>query len=148
MSNRKEEALRIFNEGFSCAQAVFTVFAQDEDIDAETALRIAGGFGAGVCSGEICGAASGGVMALGTRFGQHIPGDNGAKMNCRAKTTEFLDKFRRISGGNLRCHDILGYEYNSDEGQARFIESGDRARVCAKLVGDAVDILEKMLGEA
>ena len=60
-----EEAVKLHGEGFNCAQCVLSAAGSYTGLDAETARRIAAGFGGGVRSGEICGAISGAVMALG-----------------------------------------------------------------------------------
>lgn len=57
--NRKEEAVQLFEGGFNCSQAVFSVFSNELSIDKEIALKIATGFGGGARNGELCGAVSG-----------------------------------------------------------------------------------------
>ena len=39
--NRKEEAVQLFEGGFNCSQAVFSVFSNELSIDKEMALKIA-----------------------------------------------------------------------------------------------------------
>lgn len=73
--SRKEEALRLFESGFNCNQAVLTAFSGELGIDKETALKIGTGFGGGVRRGDVCGAVSGAVMVLGMKQGHYIEGD-------------------------------------------------------------------------
>ena len=60
-----EEAVKLHGLGFNCAQCVLGAAGKYTGLDAKTAEKIAAGFGGGVRSGEICGAISGAVMALG-----------------------------------------------------------------------------------
>ncbi|MBR3293538.1 MAG: C_GCAxxG_C_C family protein [Oscillospiraceae bacterium] len=63
----REEALALHGQGCNCAQSVLMACGKYTGLDAETAKAISAGFGGGVRSGEICGAISGAVMALGLR---------------------------------------------------------------------------------
>ena len=47
MGSIAETAEKRFIEGYSCAQAVFSAFAEAEGIELETALKLASSFGAG-----------------------------------------------------------------------------------------------------
>lgn len=48
MSNKPGIAVQCFSGGFSCSQAVFTSCCEELNLDKETALKIAGAFGAGM----------------------------------------------------------------------------------------------------
>lgn len=61
----REDAVRFHQQGCNCAQSVLAVSGKYTGLDRETALSVAAGFGGGVRSGEICGAISGAVMAIG-----------------------------------------------------------------------------------
>ena len=65
MSNIKEKALEYHAAGFNCAQSVLAACNEYTGLDDSAALAISAGFGGGLRSGEICGAISGAVMALG-----------------------------------------------------------------------------------
>ena len=76
----KKEATRIHESGHNCAQSVFCSCREYTGIDDKTALAISGGFGGGVRCGEICGALSGAVMAIGAvralwEAGKRVPED-------------------------------------------------------------------------
>jgi hypothetical protein len=45
---KADEAVALFQQGFTCSQAVLSVFAQDFGLDRNLALRISQGFGAGI----------------------------------------------------------------------------------------------------
>ena len=69
MSNRLERAVELRAESYNCAQAVIAAVANDVGITEEAAFGFAGGFGGGLRLGEVCGAATGAVMAIGLRYG-------------------------------------------------------------------------------
>ena len=101
----QEESLRLHDCGFNCAQSVLAALGSYTGLEEKTALAVSGGFGGGVRCGEICGAASGAVMALGLAF----PYDDGKDAEARARiarlilalTREFAKQF-----GCIRCQDL------------------------------------------
>ena len=100
----KEDAVRLHGEGFNCAQCVLCSCNAYTGLDRETALAVSCGFGGGVRCGEICGAISGAVMAIGAAK-KNISDDRNAMADVAAltkKTTAaFRDKF-----GFVRCLDL------------------------------------------
>lgn len=46
--NKKEVALDLFDQGFSCSQALLGAYASDFNIDKVTAFKISSGFGGGM----------------------------------------------------------------------------------------------------
>ncbi|MBQ8793490.1 MAG: C_GCAxxG_C_C family protein, partial [Clostridia bacterium] len=61
-----EKAVKLFTDGYNCAQAVFGAFAEDLGFDEKTALKISAPFGGGFGrQREVCGAVSGMLMAFG-----------------------------------------------------------------------------------
>ena len=56
---------RLFEDGFDCAQAVFSHFAEDLDLDEELALKIAAGFGGGMHRGDMWAASPAGSWRWG-----------------------------------------------------------------------------------
>ena len=62
----KSEALRaIASPHYNCSQSVVMPFSEAARISAETARRICANFGGGMKRGSVCGAVTGGLMALG-----------------------------------------------------------------------------------
>ncbi|MDR0917009.1 MAG: C-GCAxxG-C-C family protein [Oscillospiraceae bacterium] len=143
MSEKTERALDLFSSGFNCAQAVFAAFAEDYGTDEETALRIATGFGGGVRRGEICGAATGAVMAIGAAHGHSQRGDIAAKQEGAERTREFLREFERRNGC-LRCRDLLGVDTSTPEGMAEARAQGLFQTKCRDFVAGAVELLEDL----
>jgi C_GCAxxG_C_C family probable redox protein len=59
-----ETALEYFARHYNCAQSTLVGCGEISGLTPEAALRVAGGFGGGMRVGTVCGAATGGVMAL------------------------------------------------------------------------------------
>jgi C_GCAxxG_C_C family probable redox protein len=58
-------AVKCFNNGFNCAQAVLSTYSEQLGVDKTTALKIAGSFGGGMGHiGETCGAVTGAFMLI------------------------------------------------------------------------------------
>lgn len=142
--NRKEEAISCFENGFNCSQAVLSVFSKELGIDWETALKIATGFGGGMRKGEVCGAVTGAIMAIGLKEGHFIEGDLNTKEKAYALTREFEDRFEKLNG-SIICKDILGYDISIEENREIIKEKGLFDTICPKVIKNAIDILEDML---
>jgi C_GCAxxG_C_C family probable redox protein len=143
--NRKERALGLFKEGFSCSQAVAAVFAEDLGLPAETALRLAQGFGGGMARlAETCGAVTGGIMIIGLKHGRVRAKDEEAKERTYALVQELFRRFR-ARHGSLLCRDLLGCDVGTVEGRKTADDAKLHATLCPLLIASAVDILEDLL---
>ena len=108
----------------------------------ETALKLASPFGGGVArSGEICGAVSGALMALGLARGNDTPEK---KEETYHLAQEFLRRFEQKHQA-LRCRDLTGCELNTPEGHQKAVEKGVFRSLCPLLVSDAVEIVQAKL---
>jgi C_GCAxxG_C_C family probable redox protein len=142
---RSERAASLFQEGFSCSQAVFTAFAEGMGLARETALRLSQPFGGGIAkSGDWCGAVTGALMVIGLKHGRVRADDTAAKDKTYALVQEFLKRFRARHGA-VRCRDLLGCDIGTREGEKTIEDNSLHQKVCAPLVRDAVEILEALL---
>ncbi len=133
-----ELAILRFQQGFACSQAVFSSLVQQGGLPEETALRIAAPFGGGIShTGQICGAVSGALMALGLFRGSDQP-DPAAKERTYALAQLLIARFRAIHGSIL-CRELLGVDMSTPEGLKRVREEKLTARVCPCYVRDAVE---------
>lgn len=93
----------------------------------KTFLKVASGFGGGVGGrGSICGALSGGVMALGLVFGTDGTEDENTFYRKRKETKlivkELISTFEQKFGAT-NCSDLLGcYAFWTDEGKRKYNE--------------------------
>jgi C_GCAxxG_C_C family probable redox protein len=135
----------MFDQEFSCAQSVFAVFADPADVDRETALRLASGFGGGLArTGETCGAVTGAVLALGLRHCGAPPTDPQSKHAAYPPVREFLARFRALHGA-VTCRELLGVDISTEAGMER-ARGQDLFRCrCPGFVRDAARIVEELL---
>ncbi|MFQ3621218.1 MAG: C-GCAxxG-C-C family protein [Spirochaetales bacterium] len=145
---KSEQAIAKFNEGFNCAQSVFYPFHEELGLDETLALKLASGFGGGMGRmQEVCGAVSGGVLALGTAFGPTNPEDRDARKKTYALVQEFFRQFVS-QHGHCTCRDLLkGIDLNTEEGQRQFEAQNLRHLVCIPCVKTAVEVVEGMLAK-
>ena len=122
--DRAKELRAITERHYNCAQSVVVPFAADAGIDEETAYKTAANFGGGMKMGSVCGAVTGGLMALGL-LGVDDPSD--ANAFCRA--------IRENHEGCILCKDLL--RMNAERG-------GQKKPHCDAMVYEAVQLVEKM----
>ena len=139
-----KEAIKIFDGGFNCCQAVFVPFAQELGLDRETALKISSGFGGGMRNAEICGAVSGAVMALGLKYGHFKEDDSDSKEKMGQMVKDFSASFKE-KYGSIICRELLGCDTSTEEGREYAAENELRENVCVGLIKYAVELLEGML---
>lgn len=128
--DRKQTALDFHSKNFNCAQSVFAAFADDLGIDKKTALKISSCFGGGMRCGEVCGAVTGALMALGLKYGTGADYDLNNKKLTGKIAAKFINKFRE-NKGTILCRELLN--------------SKEHADVCESAITDAVEIAEKMI---
>jgi C_GCAxxG_C_C family probable redox protein len=143
--SKVELAVATFGEGFSCSQAVLSALAPDLGLDRETALRVAGAFGAGIArTGQTCGSVSGALMVLGLEHSQTQAEDKQAKEEMYALAREFIKRFE-ARNDSILCRELLGNDIGSPEEMQLIKEKGLFTSLCPKLVRDAVEIVEQLL---
>lgn len=137
-------AYRLFDMGFDCAQTVLAHFADDLDIEEETALKITSAFGGGIAgTGSVCGCVTGALMALGMKYGFTEP-DAIGKGIMNSKNNEFIAKFKERCGA-INCRELLGLDVSIPEQAAEVAATGVIQSRCPGFVTAACDILEEML---
>lgn len=88
---------------------------------------------------------SGGVLALGARFGHEEPADLEAQKKTYALVQEFFRRFQSQHGSCL-CRELLqGIDLKTEEGQKQFKDRDMRNKVCVPCVRTAVEILEDLI---
>lgn len=146
MKTKADVAVEKFLSGYNCAQSVLYAFGPDLGLDAERALKVATGFGGGMGGrGEVCGAVTGGILALGLKFGR---GEREAKpvtQQAYQKTGELMAAFERVHGSCI-CRTLLGgCNLRTPEGMQRFREENLHQKVCVGCVRTVGEILAGML---
>lgn len=136
------DAVDYFNCHTNCAQAVFSTYCEELGMDKKTGLKVACGFGAGMGrQQETCGAVSGAYMLIGLKYGKFLPGDEPAK----EKTYEVVREFARLfeeRNKTTNCRELLGIDLLNVDKQVK----DERIKeVCPRMVGDAAEIVEKLI---
>jgi C_GCAxxG_C_C family probable redox protein len=144
---RAQKAAEIYKQDYTCSQAVLVVFADDFDLDRDTALRIACGMGGGMGrTDQMCGAVTGAIMVLGLRYGMTDPARQEDKLDTYGKVKQFMERFIQCHE-SVGCTDLIGCNLSTPEGLERSQTENLADTICPPLVEDAVRILEEMLQE-
>ncbi len=145
ISSKCDEAIKCFNAGFNCSQAVLSTYCERLGLSKETALKIACPFGGGMArTGETCGAVTGAYMLIGLKEGKYLPEDGGAKENTYRLVHEFNDRFKEIYG-SLLCKDILSCDISTEKGMKFAEEHNLYKTLCPGFIRDASIIIEDLL---
>ena len=146
MTIHEKKAEELFRAGYNCAQAAFCAYAEELNMDIGTAARLASSFGGGMGRmREVCGAVSGMLLIAGILYGYDSTDDDEKKKAHYTLVQELAAKFRQRNG-SIICRDILKNPPTDPAPTPRTQEYYD-LRPCAKMVYDAVDILEDYIAE-
>ena len=139
-----EKAIDLFSKKFHCSQAVFAAFAPELGLTEEQALKIGACFGSGMRKGEVCGACTGALMALGLKHGQADEQDLESRLKTNEVTDRFLEEFQKENGSYL-CNDLLGCDIRTEAGVAEALEKKLFTGFCPKMVESATKIVEEII---
>jgi C_GCAxxG_C_C family probable redox protein len=141
-----EKSQELFAKKFHCSQAVLAAFAEELGLTEKQALKLGACFGGGMCKGEVCGACTGALMALGLKFGQCEVGDTDSKEKTNDITVKFLEAFKDKNGSYM-CRELLGCDLATLDGKLYAREHNLFTKFCPKMVTSATEIAEKLLLE-
>ncbi len=134
----------LFESGFCCSESVLQALAESCGIQSDLIPRIATGLCAGISrTGGICGAVSGGVLAISLVTGRSSPSDpreDNLRL-VRAFLQECEAKF-----GSTNCERLMGCRLDTAEGQRFFQEHNLRGK-CASFTCEATRIAARLLEE-
>lgn len=145
MTQRAERAVSLFEEGFSCSQAVLAPFSDLFGLDRRLALKISQPFGGGIAHrGETCGAVSGAFLVIGMKFGRTEAEDLEAREKTYEKINEFIDRFA-AAHGSILCRDLLGVNLSEPGVHEKAEEDKLFDSICRPLIQSSIEILEEIL---
>ena len=101
----EERSTAYHEKGCNCCQSVLCTLDAYTGLDERTAITVGYGFGGGLLTGNVCGAVSGGMMAIGAACmngGDPVEEKPRAVELCEAYQARFQERF-----GTLLCADIL-----------------------------------------
>ena len=140
------KAAELFLSGYNCAQSVAVAFCDVTGLTEKQAAKMSSAFGGGMGRmREVCGAVSGMLMVLSFLYGYDTPGDDVSKKVLYTQVQELAGKFRE-ENGSIICREILKNPPSDPAPTPRTAEFYAR-RPCAKMVYDAVDILESYIAK-
>jgi C_GCAxxG_C_C family probable redox protein len=121
---------------------VLLAVAEHKDIQNELIPRIATGFCSGMArTGGMCGAVSGGIMAIGLSLGRSSPDESVDP--CYEAIREFLEQFT-AQFNSISCLELTGVYLGTPEGQAAFREMG-KITECTNFVGEAARMVVEIV---
>ncbi len=138
-------AVSLFEQGFTCGQAVLAAFAERHGLGRELALRAACAFGGGIArTGSTCGAVSGALVAIGLAHGRTRIEDEAAREKTYEAARAFLAEFRRENGSDV-CRELLGIDIGTPEGNAAATKAGVFRSRCPAFVRSAARIVSTLV---
>ena len=130
--------------GFCCAESVLMALAEAKGIQCKIIPRIA----TGLCSGmsrtsRTCGALNGAIMGMGLVHGRNTPDDDREYLYALVQELfkRFMDKH-----GNTDCHELIGCDLNTEEGQKYFVDQNLDPK-CREITADAARMAMEVMEE-
>ncbi len=135
-----QKAVAHFRSGYNCAQSVLLTLAEHIDPQNKNELipKIATGFGGGMgrC-GSVCGALTGGIMAVGIKYGTNEVGvEKRAKAYAAAQA---LFKQFEKQHGSVMCRDLFKYDLSDPIQAAKARENKVFEKVCHGLIKSVIE---------
>ncbi len=131
--NKKEEAIKLHNKKYNCAQAVACAFAEEAGIDERILFQANEGFGLGMGGTEgVCGALSGAVMLAGFKNSDGNTDNPASKASTYQISRQMLEAFKEKTGSTI-CKELKG------------LESGQVLCSCPDCVRAGVEVVEEIL---
>jgi len=146
MSTSNEIAVEKFLSGYNCAQAVLYSVSDELRFDKDSALKLACGFGAGMGRRqEVCGAITGGILAIGLKHGRGEGQDRALTEETYRKVRELMARFE-AKHGTCNCRALLkGCDLSTPDGQLDFKANDLLNKTCKGCVTTVVETLETIL---
>lgn len=137
-----QRSTELFNQGLCCAESVLQSVAEGYGVKSDLIPRMATGFCAGIArTGGICGAVSGGVLAISLVTGRNFPTESREENHrlVRRFLSECAAKF-----GSTNCETLVGCRLDTSAGQQFFIEHNLREK-CAGFTREAARMASEIL---
>ncbi len=118
MTDIEDRARRNFNSGYNCAESVLLAVSKEPRLSrlslGSVIPRIATGFGGGIGrNGDVCGALSGGVMAISLALGRDRSEES--RDPCYPAVDRFYNDFVKTFG-SCKCRELTGVDLKTPQG--------------------------------
>jgi C_GCAxxG_C_C family probable redox protein len=145
----EEQAKRNFNSGYNCAESVLLVVSKELGVsrkDADSFIpRMATGFGGGIArNGDVCGALSGGVIAISLALGRDRSEDS-REPSYRAVDRFYNDFVKTF--GTCKCRELTGVDLKTQQGKDTYQSQIHNER-CNPIVAWATKSAHQVIQEA
>ena len=144
MSEKSNLAVEYFGQKLHCSQAVLLAFAEECGLTGEQAIKAGSCLGSGMRKGEVCGALTGALVALGLIAGQCAADDLEGRARSNRLNDEMMDRFSQCCGSWL-CKDLLGCDIATEAGLAHARSSNLFTTRCPVFVEQAALLVEEIL---
>jgi len=125
---------------------VITILGEDLNFDKAQAMKMATALGGGLGRwGTVCGAVSGGVMALGFCYGRTKAEEIESREKTYAKVQEMLGEFERAFS-SIQCRELIRLNLRDPEDRQKFEEMRLHGR-CARFVAKSAGSVRKLVKE-
>lgn len=120
----KEIAVTLHSTGRNCAQCVFMACSPYSGVDEAVAESSAAAFGGGMRCGEVCGAITGGLMAIGASQYENT----GSRVRINELTAAYIGAFRNqygcilcreLKSKGISCDELIGFGAQAAENLIR-----------------------------
>jgi C_GCAxxG_C_C family probable redox protein len=133
-----------FCDGYNCSQSVLLTMFEHWNGKSDLIPKIATPFGGGIgrC-GSVCGALTGGLMAIGIRYGTNQPSEKK-----RAKAYKIAKKFYREfrkQNGSVLCKELIGCDLSRSKGLKKARETNVFQEKCEPILIRTVELLVDLI---
>jgi len=133
-------------KGFLCSESVLLATSNMLEIKCELIPKIATGFGAGIGGcGSVCGAISGGVMALGLKFGRSEPKKREG-IRPYWFGLELLKRFE-MEFGHITCRELTECDLTTEEGRKKYADEELWETKCRKYIASTTALVFDIISE-
>jgi len=135
-----KKAVAHFKKGYNCAQSVLLTMFEHWNGKNDLIPKVATGFGGGIgrC-GSLCGALTGGVMAVSVRYGTNEP-----SLEKRLRTYDIARGFYtwfEKQHGSVMCRELIGYDLSVPGEMEKARKSKVLNERCTVFIRNAVERL-------
>lgn len=133
-------ALKYFDDDHNCAQAVLHAVLEKYGLYFDEATSVIAGMGGGIgLQGNVCGAVSGAIAALGVLQKERVKDFQKHKEATYTSAIKFMYKFRKLHE-TVICDALTGITMADTEARDEAIDKGHFHKICPQFVEDAVKI--------
>lgn len=139
-----EKAVNLFDLGYNCAEAVLIALSEHFNQKTPVIPRIATGFGAGIGRfGQMCGALSGAVMAVGLLIGCDKAEVEKEERNATYENVLEMVKAFEKQFGSSQCRMLTQCDFQTEEGRENYRKQKHRKNLCPKFIDWCADYVAK-----